>query len=184
MIVTVFTAALPSDADIYAVIAAAGGTPWINRYDAPAGIWHVDAPSQAALDKAAQDYLANQYPADRLARLKAAKTAALASQRYTIETGGMTLPDGTKVATDRESQGLIARAYTASRDGLASGTVSFKAASGWATMNPAQIKALFQAMTDRQQACYDHEYALEQQIAAATDQAALDAVDIMSGWPG
>lgn len=178
-----FTTSLPPDSDIYAVITAAGGNPWINLYDAAAGLWHVDASSQAALDAAAKDYLANTYQSERLGRLKAEKLAALAAQRYAVETGGMTLPDGTKVATDRESQGLVARAYTASRDGLATGSVSFKAASGWTTMNQAQIKALFQAMTDRQQACYDHEYALEQQIAAATDQAALDAVDITSGWP-
>lgn len=178
-----FTTSLPPDSDIYAVITAAGGNPWINLYDAAAGLWHVDASSQAALDAAAKDYLANTYQSERLGRLKAEKLAALAARRYAVETGGMTLPDGTKVATDRESQALITGAYSGVAAGAVTGNVIFKALSGWATMNPAQLKALFAMVTQHVQACFNREGVLAAQINAATDQAALDAVDITSGWP-
>ena len=88
---------LPVDADIGAVITAAGGDPAASQfagayvYDPRTGEWSVNAPSQAALDKAAQAYLANQYPADQFAASKAAKMAALAAQYETRLAAGCTV---------------------------------------------------------------------------------------------
>lgn len=177
---TAFTVALPADADIHAVIRAAGGNPWINRYDGD-GQWTVDAPSQGALDAAAADYLATTYATERLARLKREKLAALAARRYEAEVGGLTLPSGLQVATDRESQMLITGAALYARDNLSS--VSYKARSGFVTMNAVDLKSLFGAVAGHVQKCRNHEYDLAQQINAAAGELTIDAIDINAGWP-
>jgi hypothetical protein len=109
--------------------------------------------------------------------------------RWEVETGGITLPGGIKVATALDDQNRITTVVANARlAGLAQ--VKFKAASGWATLAVAEVEGIAAAIALHVQACFAAECAHHEaidDIASIEDpaerQAALDEYDETQGWP-
>ncbi|HYD66997.1 DUF4376 domain-containing protein [Azospirillum sp.] len=120
-----------------------------------------------------------------LDHLKQQAKARVAARRFMAETGGLTLPDGTGLRTDRESQAMIGNAVALAQL-EPDAPVAFKAASGWVTLTGAQMQAVGRAVGAHVRACF----AREQAIGALID--AADTVDEVlatydaekdEGWP-
>ncbi|WP_313074432.1 DUF4376 domain-containing protein [Melaminivora sp.] len=109
-------------------------------------------------------------------------TARATSLRWQHETGGLTLPNGGRVATGVEDQNRITSVIAnAELAGVAE--VDFKAPSGWVTLTLAEIKAIAAAIALHVQACFSAERAHHEAIAMLADLAACDAYDVSAGWP-
>ncbi|WP_022722935.1 DUF4376 domain-containing protein [Rhodopseudomonas sp. B29] len=87
-----------------------------------------------------------------------------AARRYTKEIGGIVV-SGMSIDTSRESQSMIANAYSYVQASNAE-SVRFKAASGWVTMSADQIKAIALAVGAHVQAAFKIESDLADGIAA------------------
>lgn len=125
---------------------------------------------------------ADDLPAGVLDAMKAERLGDLAAVRYERETGGIVL-NGAAIATDRQSQGLVNGAL-ALVTADPSKTIDWKAAGGWIRLDAQIIQAVAFAVGSHVQACFSRERELAEQIEAAADLEALDAVDIAAGWPG
>lgn len=114
--------------------------------------------------------------------LRANLLAAVAQRRWEVETGGITLPGGARIATGIDDQNritsVIANAQIA---GVAS--VDFKAADGWVTLTLSQLHGIAAAVALHVQACFAAERAHHDAVMAATEEELL-AYDIGQGWPG
>jgi len=114
---------------------------------------------------------------DKRAALKVAATA----KRYAVETGGIELPNGTRLDTTREDQNAVANAISLA--GIAGVTeVDFKAASGWLTVTIPTLTRIGAAIGLHKQACYTAERAHHEAIDALPDSG-LDAYDLEAAWP-
>lgn len=135
------------------------------------------APSKPAYDPATQslgwDGTGWTVEAIPLADLRAAKAAALAEYRWQQETGGLDLPGGGRVHTDRTSQAMINGAYSSLAQGFVS-AVEFKGESGWMTLDLSAVTAIAQAVAGHVQACFAAEKAVAAQIEAEGDPASFD----------
>lgn len=100
-----------------------------------------------------------------------------AERRYAVETGGVTV-NGVSVATDRDSQSMVANAYAGMQASGAT-SVRFKAASGWIELSLDQLKAVALAVFDHVQACFTAEDAVDAAVNASpptiTTYAQVDA---------
>lgn len=104
--------------------------------------------------------------AEELASAKTAKLAELAQKRWEQETGGLTLPTGAVIKTDRESQGLLtAAAVMAKFDPTM--TVEWKAATGWIDLDAATVIQLAGAVREHVQKAFSKERDLAEQVAIA-----------------
>ncbi|AVA22176.1 MULTISPECIES: DUF4376 domain-containing protein [unclassified Rhizobium] len=102
-----------------------------------------------------------------------------ATKRYAIETGGIVF-NGTKIATDRQSQALITGAY-AYVQANPTVTVNFKTANGFVILTVEQVTAIANAVGAHVQASFAAEDAVAQAIAAGTIKTTAD-VDAFA-WP-
>lgn len=127
--------------------------------------------------------------------LRAARIAAVTARRWQVETAGFlwARPDTAEVyyiATDATSQGKIdaeRKAADAGRrrpgdvwkcgDPVTGGVV-------YPALSDADIVDMSNAARDRVCDCFNREAALVAAVAVAEDAAALDAIDIETGWPG
>ncbi len=110
-----------------------------------------------------------------LEEAKAAKLAELAEARWREETGGLTLPDGTIIKTDRESQALLTgAAFSATLD--PGKDIEWKGANGWLTLTSAQILEIAAAVRAHVQAAFSREKALAEQVNACNEIAAVRAI--------
>ena len=117
--------------------------------------------------------------------------AIVTAFRWKVETGGITLPTGVRVATGIDDQNRITSVVAnAERAGL--DEVDFKSAQGWAKVTLAELQAIAVAVARHVQACFSAERvhheaidALQAQHSSAPDvlQAALNAYDVALGWP-
>lgn len=111
--------------------------------------------------------------------------------RWQRETGGLTLPNGVRVATGIEDQNritsVIANAQLAGVE-----KVDFKAASGWVTVTVRELQAIAAAIAVHVQACFTAERVHHEAIDALAAQYegdakalqdALAAYDTEQGWP-
>ncbi len=111
---------------------------------------------------------------------------ALAAFRYARETGGLTLPGGTVISTTERSQGLITGTVAGFQQGLLTGTVQWKADSGWIELTGAQVIALGGAVAQHIQRCFAAERVVTEaletdptlDIAAAFDAAYATLEDV------
>lgn len=111
--------------------------------------------------------------------------------RWEVETGGITLATGVRVATGIDDQNRITSVVAnAERAGLEE--VDFKAAEGWAKVTLAELQAIATAVARHVQACFSaeraHHEAIDALLAQHQDgpealQAALDGYDESQGWP-
>lgn len=115
-------------------------------------------------------------PAEQaLEEVKTAKLAELAEARWREETGGLTLPDGTIIKTDRESQALLTgAAFSATLD---PGTgIEWKGVNGWVTLTPAQVLEIAAAVRAHVQAAFSREKTLAGQVIACNEIEAVRAI--------
>ena len=103
----------------------------------------------------------------------------LAQVRWQREVGGTTLPDGTSLATDRDTQGkLIAVRIKALEDNTY--TVNWKGETGFVTLDAPAIIFIADTVQAHVQAQFDWEMAQTALIAAATTVQELR--DIVTAW--
>lgn len=119
--------------------------------------------------------------AKTLAERKAQLLIALANKRWQVETGGVVF-GGMTISTDRDTQSIVDRSVAAFADGDITGTIDFKTAAGFVQIEEATMRAVKAAGAQHIQACFTREKELTAAISAAATHAALDAVDINSGW--
>lgn len=116
---------------------------------------------------------------------------AITQKRWEVETGGITLTTGVRVATGIDDQNRITSVVAnAERAGLEQ--VDFKAADGWAKVTLAELQAIATAVALHVQACFSAERAHHEAIDALVAQhqgdaqalqAALDGYDESQCWP-
>lgn len=144
----------------------------------PAG-WMECSPEQAML------IAAPKAEAVTVDGLKAIVTAG----RWDVETSGITLATGVRVATGIDDQNRITSVVAnAERAGLQE--VDFKAAEGWVTVTLAELQSIATAVAQHVQACFSAERVHHEAVDALAliadpqeRQAALDAYDVSQGWP-
>lgn len=109
--------------------------------------------------------------------IKEELTAELAAHRYEVETGGVTLPDGSRILTDRESQAQLTSAYQSLSMPFVE-SIEWKAAEGWVTVTEAELRPIAQAVAQHVQGCFKAERIVSEQIAAAENAEALYGIDV------
>jgi hypothetical protein len=122
--------------------------------------------------------------AQRLARAKAEKLAALAQKRWEVEIGGI-MVDGARIETDDRSKLLLLGKRTKAVEN-SEGTTRWKAGSGqFVDLPNTFIVAAADAVEAHVQACFDREGELTDAILdpAVDTLAKLYAIDISAGWP-
>lgn len=119
---------------------------------------------------------------ERTAAARAELLQAVTARRWEVETGGITLPNGVRIATSTADQNRIATVIsTASLAGVQ--TVEFKSASGWVTLTLDEVRGIAAAIAIHVQACFAAERAHHEAIAAA-GLPALMGYDVHASWPG
>jgi hypothetical protein len=113
-------------------------------------------------------------------QVKANLRAQLAAHRYKVETSGVTMPGGTIIRTDRESQATITGAYTTSLLNP-SVVIDWKGANGWVQINAAQIAAIASAVTQHVQSCFSKEKQLSEKLDTLTPEQVF-AFDVETEW--
>ena len=106
--------------------------------------------------------------------LRAQLVSDLAAHRYGFETGGINLPNGLKVRTDRGTRASITEAVNALEAGLMSAPIPWKLEAGWVDLTHADLKGIASAVAAHVQAGFAAERAVQGQIEAATDLSAFD----------
>lgn len=118
--------------------------------------------------------------------LRAIKWEAVKAKRTEVQTGGCNTPSG-RAQTDLESLGLINGAVTMailSLQASAPYSIEFTLADNTSiALDAAGMIALGQAVGIFIAVSHARSVALRAAIDAAADPAALDAIDIESGWP-
>mgnify|MGYP006400825279 CR=1 FL=1 len=108
---------------------------------------------------------------------RAVRLQELADHRWRIETGGVELPGGARILTDRESQAQVNSAYTSLRDDFIT-TADFKGENGWVLITLEEIAPIAKAVARHVQPCFTAERRVGEKIKAAEDAEALHAIDI------
>lgn len=103
------------------------------------------------------------------------------SLRYSVETNGITLPSGERIATDVKSQIKIsgALAYLTLNPTL---TIDWKGMNGWTALNYDQVKAIANAVGLHVQGVFSNEKQHHDAIDALTTVQELEMYDINTGW--
>ena len=112
------------------------------------------------------------------ARLAAAVTA----RRWEVETGGITLPTGTRVGTTVEDQNRISTVIgNAQLAGITQ--VDFKSKSGWVSLSLDDMRGISSAIARHVQACFSAERNHHEAIDTLTSLAQALEYDVRTGWP-
>lgn len=98
----------------------------------------------------------------------------LATLRWTHETGGLTLADGSVMGTSRDAQSQIANAAQAVQAGLITAPMPWKTAQGWVDLSPAAVLDMAAQVQQHVQACFTAERLVSEQINASDMPGALD----------
>lgn len=102
---------------------------------------------------------------------------ALAEHRWQIETGGVELPSGARILTDRESQAQLTSAYQSLTMPFVD-SVDWKAAEGWVIVTETELRPIAQAVARHVQGCFKAERQVSEQIEAAESAEALHEINI------
>jgi hypothetical protein len=106
---------------------------------------------------------------------KSMKLDELANARWEEEVGGLVLPNGMEVKTDRESQALMTGAsLKALQD--PEYTCNWKGANGWVVLDAMTIMYIGEAVRAHVQACFDKEMALSEAVVRATTDDQIQAI--------
>lgn len=106
---------------------------------------------------------------------------AVTEKRWQVETAGLTLPNGARVATGTADQNRISNVITnATAAGLTS--VDFKAENGWVTLTIEEIRGIATAIAVHVQACFSAERTHHVAIQALSVEE-LQGYDLTAHWP-
>lgn len=119
--------------------------------------------------------------AELIKQRRALRLQELADHRWQIETGGVTLPDGSRILTDRESQAQLTSAYQSLSMPFVE-SIDWKAAEGWVTVSEAELRPIAQAVAQHVQGCFKAERQVSEQITAAEGAEALYGIDIAGAF--
>jgi len=98
----------------------------------------------------------------------------LSFHRYKVETGGVELPNGNTVDTNRAHQAQLSSVHGTLKEGLVE-VIDFKGPDGWITATLTEIRPLFQAVTNHVQKAFRVERQVEDALTALeTAQEAQD----------
>ncbi len=122
-------------------------------------------------------HIAYQHRQRPLKEVRETLLANLADHRWRIETGGVELPNGARILTDRESQAQLTSAYQSLSMPFVE-SIDWKAADGWVTVTEAELRPIAQAVAQHVQGCFKAERQVSEQIAAAESAEALYGIDI------
>lgn len=103
--------------------------------------------------------------------------ASLAAYRFTFEVGGLTLGDGLRVLTDRESQAQLSNAFVTLKHGLIPNT-DWKGSNGWQLVGLQEIEPIAQAVAAHGRGCFRGERIVQTVVNDATTIAELETIDI------
>ncbi len=107
----------------------------------------------------------------------------MAARRWEAQTGGTTL-NGLPVKTDETTTANITAAYFKASQDPSYVVSNWKMETGFFTaLDAATVIAIGDAIEEHVQACFDREADLTTAIMLAADVAALNAIDIETGWP-
>ncbi|MGR3622431.1 DUF4376 domain-containing protein [Pseudophaeobacter sp.] len=112
--------------------------------------------------------------ADKAAAAKVSLLADLAQARWEAETGGLVLPNGLPVRTDRETRAALTEAVNALQAGLMQEPIPWKMAGGWADLSKADLEAITTAVAAHVQASFAAERSVQAQIDEAEDLTGFD----------
>ncbi len=101
----------------------------------------------------------------------------LAIYRFMREVGGLDLPGGLHVLTDRESQAQLSSAFVTLQSGLVPDT-DWKAANGWEVVTLEQVTPIAKAVAAHVRGCFRGERTVQTAILAASTMAEIEAIDI------
>jgi len=110
-----------------------------------------------------------------LDKYKELKRQEIANARWKDETGGIAMPDGTIIKTDRESQALLTGAALAAMQDPNT-PIEWKGVNGWVALTPQQILEMASIVRQHVQACFSKEKRLTEKIMAATTIEELEAI--------
>lgn len=118
---------------------------------------------------------------DLMERHKKLKKEAVAAKRWEYETRGIRTPEGIRVLTDPDSRSRLAGTLQGLHGSIAE--IDFKAASGWVTLTPDKLAAIFDRVTSHVQSCYSRERALCAAVDACPTLNELNGISLDEGWP-
>ncbi len=129
------------------------------------------------------DYIANGESLEppSLDYLRDQLKSALAAHRFDIETGGVTLPDGSRILTDRESQAQLTSAFQTLTQPFV-GEIDWKGPDGWVTVTETELRPIAQAVAQHVQSCFKAERQVSELIDTAADAEALYGIDIAGAF--
>ncbi|WP_208510290.1 DUF4376 domain-containing protein [Variovorax paradoxus] len=108
--------------------------------------------------------------------------ARASAKRWAVETGGLTLPDGTHLLTARTDQDRITSILVTAASAEIE-TIDFKAQSGWVRLDVETLRQMAVQIARHVQACFSAERVHHRAIAALETDAQFDAYDCATGWP-
>ncbi|WP_296231533.1 DUF4376 domain-containing protein [uncultured Pseudomonas sp.] len=112
---------------------------------------------------------------------KPAMLDALAAYRFEFETGGLDLPGGLHILTDRESQAQLSSAFVTLQSGLVADT-DWKAANGWEIVTLEQITPIAKAVAAHVRGCFRGERTVQTAIKAASTMTDIESINIRAGF--
>lgn len=132
-------------------------------------------------------YIGGELP-PTLERLKADLTEAATAQRWAVETGGTTLPDGTQVLTGSGDQArltsVLANAANAEITHVDFKSTGLNGQVLWERNVPVDfVKQVARVVSLHVQACFTAECEHHLAIANLATLAEAQAYDVMTGWP-
>jgi len=155
-----------------AVVSHSDADTGMDRYPAPFG-YTFAAPPEYAPETQVPVWDGSQWVIHDLSEYKPtleeakeAKLAEIADARWQAETGGLSLPDGTVIKTDRESQALLTgAAFSLYADPTA--TVEWKGDKGkWVDLDSKQVLVIAGAVRAHVQGCFSKERDLSEKVNA------------------
>lgn len=112
--------------------------------------------------------------ANNLDLVKAKKLAEIAQARWEQETGGLSLPDGSIIKTDRESRSLLSDAIKVAQE-LPDLPIEWKAANRWISVNAEQLRQIGRAVAIHVQAAFSREKELAEKVEKIANDGGLAA---------
>lgn len=100
-------------------------------------------------------------------QVKQLKMAEISAARYAKETSGVALPDGSIVATDRQTQATITSALVRLQR-KPTELIDWKGEAGWVKLDKATVELIADAIGDHVQACF------------TAEKAKLDALELLT----
>ena len=125
-----------------------------------------------------------QVNAEYLERLKLELIASVTNLRYSIETGGIMLEDGTKLSTSREHQSLMQNLYFSLKSKLIESSQLKLGNNTWVNVTLDTFEPIAKAVANHVSNCFITEKNHIDAISKITSFKQFESYDINANWPG